>query len=304
MRYLKFDKMVAQSLWAAIFLVQLSLVCGQGSTSSAAQHLQQDAEASTRIVSLVPNLTEIAFSLGAGSQVVGVSDYCLYPPEAQTRPKVGALVNPSTEAILRLKPDVVLLFRSQADFAGRLRHLGIRAELYSVDSLSDLYSAIEKVGVETGRVAAAKDLTRQVKSDLAALRPAPDSPRRAPSAVLIVSRDPTGLRNLYQATFLGEIFEAVGGRLAIPGQAPVRSETIIRADPDIIIDFSYAAAAALSTTSEETSGPDPFTGPWARLSTLKAVKAGSVYKWADPHALLLGPGVVDTARKMKELIGP
>ena len=67
------------------------------------------ARPARRIVSLTPSLTEIVFSLGAGERVVGVSDYCDYPPEARTRPRVGTFLQPSVEKILALRPDLVLV---------------------------------------------------------------------------------------------------------------------------------------------------------------------------------------------------
>lgn len=260
--------------------------------------------ATTRVVSLVPNVTEIAFALGAGGQMVGVSDYCLYPPEARRLPRVGGLMNPSLETVVRLRPDVVFLFRSQADFATRLRALGIKSELFAVDSLAELYTAVEQVGALTGHTSEAAKLAGSIRSDLDGLRPAGDGDATTTGGagmvrgVLIVSRDPAGLRNMYQATFLGELFELAGGKLALPGRTAVSVEEIIRADPDVIIDFSYGESSGV----ENQKGPAKLMGPWGRLSTLSAVKSGRVYGWSDPHVLLLGPGVVDTARQMKELI--
>src|SRR5258705_276078 len=61
-----------------------------------------------RIVSLAPSVTETLFALGSGDRVVGVTQFCDYPPEARTRPRVGGMVNPSWEAILALRPDLLV----------------------------------------------------------------------------------------------------------------------------------------------------------------------------------------------------
>ena len=61
-----------------------------------------------RIVSLAPNLTEILFELGLGDQIVGVTNYCTYPPEALEKEKVGGFINPNLEKIVSLKPDLVV----------------------------------------------------------------------------------------------------------------------------------------------------------------------------------------------------
>src|SRR5687768_7494658 len=72
-------------------------------------------EARMRLVCLVPAVTEMLFALDAGDDVVGVSSYDRYPPEALTKPKVGALVDPDFERILSLKPDLVVVYGTQLD---------------------------------------------------------------------------------------------------------------------------------------------------------------------------------------------
>ena len=61
-----------------------------------------------RIVSLVPSVTEILFAIGAQDVLVGVTDFCDYPPEARKKPSVGGMVAPSLETIVALKPDLVV----------------------------------------------------------------------------------------------------------------------------------------------------------------------------------------------------
>ena len=62
-----------------------------------------------RIVSLAPNLTEILYDIGLGDHVVAVTDFCDYPPEARTKPKIGGFSNPSLEAVAAMKPDMVVM---------------------------------------------------------------------------------------------------------------------------------------------------------------------------------------------------
>src|SRR5439155_1506554 len=80
-----------------------------------------------RIVSLVPSVTEILYALGAEERLVGVTDFCDYPPAARQRPSVGGMVNPNLEAIVALKPDLVIATtegNGEETFA-QLRRLGI-----------------------------------------------------------------------------------------------------------------------------------------------------------------------------------
>jgi hypothetical protein len=72
-------------------------------------------------VSLVPAVTEMLFAVGAGTQVVGVSSYDHFPPEVEKLPKVGALIDPDTERILSLRPDLVVVYGSQTDTEARFK---------------------------------------------------------------------------------------------------------------------------------------------------------------------------------------
>ena len=81
-------------------------------------------EAPQRIVSLAPANTEILFSLGLGSKVVGVTDYCDYPAEALNKEKVGDFYAPSVEKIIALEPDVILAGGVQAELVDQLESLG------------------------------------------------------------------------------------------------------------------------------------------------------------------------------------
>ena len=71
-----------------------------------------------RIVSLVPSVTEILFAIGAQDALVGVTDFCDYPPEARRKPRVGDMLSPNLETLVSLKPDLVVATRS----GNRRRH--------------------------------------------------------------------------------------------------------------------------------------------------------------------------------------
>jgi len=262
-----------------------------------------DDKPTTRIVSLVPNLTEIAFAIGAGHQVVGVSDYCVYPPEAKTRPSVGGLINPSLEGVLKLRPDVVLLYRSQTDFAARLKTLNVKTELFQVDTLQDLYAAIAQMGILSGAANGAAKLQQDLQAGLDAVKKKAAN-RKPVRGIVVVSRDPAGLKSIYQASsqhFLGELYRLAGGTLAIPGGAAITREDIIRANPEVIIDLS---SSAIGSDSESTGDAQPSAkvGPWDSLVTVSAVRNRRVYQWTNPHATLLGPSIIETAQTFRAIL--
>jgi len=78
-----------------------------------------------RVVSLVPNVTEMLFAVGAGAQVVGVSSYDDFPPETKALPRVGALLDPDTERILSLRPDLVIVYGSQGEVEAQFTRTGM-----------------------------------------------------------------------------------------------------------------------------------------------------------------------------------
>jgi iron complex transport system substrate-binding protein len=105
-----------------------------------------------RIVSLSPSVTEILFAVGAGDRVVGVTEFCTYPPEAASRTKVGGFSGAtiSVERIAALKPDLVFL---SADMHGRiitmLEQVGIPCFAVEPHTFEEVYAAIALIGVLT-----------------------------------------------------------------------------------------------------------------------------------------------------------
>ncbi len=122
-----------------------------------------------RIISLSPTLTEVLFALGEGEQIVGVTRYCSYPPEAKSKEKVGDLLNPDLEKISQLRPDIVLAERwSSTKIVNRLRGLGINVvEVPSPRSIQEIYESIQMVGDNVGKPEQAQrivaDMRRRVE---------------------------------------------------------------------------------------------------------------------------------------------
>src|ERR1700746_2733999 len=78
-----------------------------------------------RIVSTAPHITESLFAMGLGSRVVGVTIYCKFPEEAVKLPKIGTLLKPDVEAIVALRPDLVVVTDQHGRLAAELSRLHI-----------------------------------------------------------------------------------------------------------------------------------------------------------------------------------
>lgn len=118
-----------------------------------------------RIISLAPNITEILFALGVNDRIVGVSSFCDYPESAKQKPKVGGLSNPSLEAVVALRPDMVFLTHdgNPKAFEERLRSLKIRTLVIEARRISDLPQGIRKIGSEVGSMAEAEHLAADIE---------------------------------------------------------------------------------------------------------------------------------------------
>ena len=106
-----------------------------------------------RIVSLVPSVTEILYALNAEHLLVGVTDFCDFPPEAKRQPKVGGMVAPSLEAIIARKPDLVIATTegTREDTFTQLSRVGVPVYLVAAHHVADATSLMRRLGELTGR---------------------------------------------------------------------------------------------------------------------------------------------------------
>ena len=119
------------------------------------------AGAPRRIVSLSPNVTELLYGIGAFSQVVGVSDYCTYPPEASKLPSVGGWANPSLEKLAALGPDLVIVDDGEGPFVeDSFRKLGLKFMVAPTRTVEDVYRAMAQLGQATGPRTAGRQTDR------------------------------------------------------------------------------------------------------------------------------------------------
>ncbi|MHB8843401.1 MAG: ABC transporter substrate-binding protein [Nitrospirota bacterium] len=112
----------------------------------------EGATVPSRIVSLSPATTEILFSLGLGDRIVGVTSFCDYPDEAKKKPKIGGMSNPSLEAIVALKPDLVVMSTdgNPREVEERLRNMGLRTYVWTERTLAELPGGIRKLSAAIG----------------------------------------------------------------------------------------------------------------------------------------------------------
>jgi iron complex transport system substrate-binding protein len=190
-----------------------------------------------RIVSLAPSITETLFAIGAGAQVVGVTDYCTYPAEARRKPRVGGIINPSIEAIIGLRPDLVIMSMEgnvRDDFR-KLTSLGVSVYVTNPRTLQGIYASMTQLGSITGTADSAARVVARLRLREQAVRArAGKIPVRT---LMVVSLQPLIVAG--RNTFIQELLEAAGGvNLAAyaKGNYPVYSrETLLANNPDVIL---------------------------------------------------------------------
>jgi iron complex transport system substrate-binding protein len=200
---------------------------------------------SGRLISLSPTLTEILFELGSGDCLVGVTTYCVYPPEAQQREKIGDFVNPNFEKILGLKPDLVFAEQwSSSKIVPRLRASEIRVvEIPSPRSIADIYQVI----LETGRAVQQQAKAREIVDDM----------RRRVGHIELTAAKMEWHPDIYveidlpswtvgRTSYTSEAIELCGGRNIFDDvEKPamqVSREVVIERNPDVILSFDSPLA--------------------------------------------------------------
>lgn len=203
------------------------------------------AQPAVRVASLAPSTTELLFALGAGSRVVGRTTWCDWPPEASAVTNLGDGLSPNVEAILGVRPDLVVLYRSprNATAAAHLRALGVPTVQLRTDSFEDFARNTELLGRALGLDDSAARLNATLREGLARVsRRGREGPR-----VLVLAWDQPPM-TIGRGSFQHELVELAGGRnifgeLDAPS-APVSLEAIAARDPDLVLTTSEAPAFA------------------------------------------------------------
>lgn len=245
-----------------------------------------------RIVSLAPSITETLFALGAGNEVIGVTDFCNYPPEAQKKHRIGGITNPSIETIISLKPDLLILSMEgnvREDFK-KLLDLGVPLFVTNPRTLTGIQKSINDLGVLTGKSDNAQQLIRTMKAREDSLSSLVKEPKRV---LLIVSLQP--LIVLGTKTFLAEMLRLAGGENIVgdsPSTYPTLSrEVVVEQNPDDIIVTSNI----LQNVNELLELFPEWTG-------LNAIRNHQVYR-IDPDIISRpGPRVVDGLNVLYNII--
>ncbi len=262
------------------------------------------AESFERIISLAPGMTEILFAAGMEDKIAGVTTFCDYPEEAKAKPRIGGMSNPSLEAIVSLKPDIVVMTTdgNPKGFQQRLGSMNIKTFVFKALTLAELPDGIRDMGIALGEKEKFDNLALKIEQSMnrfrarsqgsgtrdkvqddinSSLIPRPSSLRK--KVLFIIWPGP--LIAAGPGTAIDDAINLLGG-INIAGDAKSRYpkyslEEILRRSPDIIfIGKGHRDMKKISSSLLK------------RLSHVPAVRNKKVFYVSD-SLYRLGPRVVD-----------
>ena len=238
-----------------------------------------------RIVSLLPSLTETVCELGQCARLVGVDRYSNYPAQVRALPQVGGGLDPNIEAIVALKPDLVLM--SVASRAGdRLQALGLKVVALETKRHADVQRVLQQVGLLLG-VPDAQRVWRVIDAGVSAAAQSLSPRARSARVYFEVSRGPYAAG---ENSFIGETLTRLGVRNVVPatlGPFPkLNPEYVVRANPDVIMIGNRSMQAMV---------------PYPGWQSIRAVREQRICVFPNEEAETVvrpGPRMAEAARLM------
>lgn len=219
----------------------------------------------------MPSITEDLFALGAGEDVIGVSQFTDYPPAARNIARVASSSSVDAERVVALHPDLVLGIPAQAAAVAPLIRAGLHVELLPDDSIEDIYTTLARLGTLVGREGKAANLERNMRIETQRLRR--DIVTWKPSVFVVLDVKP--IYTVGARSYIATLIEMAGGRNAARLTAAYgrySPEALLATQPDVIVADRLVGFHSIE--GEE---------PWR---SLRAVKAGNVAEITEPDALL------------------
>lgn len=251
------------------------------------------------IVSLSPSNTEVVFALGLEDRLVGVTEYCNYPPEAMEKEIVGGFSTPNIERIMELQPDLIIASTIHVEEVPRMEELGMTVLVIESSTLIDLYTSISLVAEVTGVTSNGEALIASIQQRIQAVE---DVVGQIPNEDQVrvyyeVYSDP--LMTAGKQAFINEIISLAGGINIFndidESYPQISAEVVADRQPEVILYPDYHGTA-------ETVIEAMVTRPgWENVP---AVKSGNVVAVADDSFARPGPRVVEAVEEAAKIFYP
>ena len=257
----------------------------------------------SRIVSVIPATTEMLFAMGAGDRLVGAGTYDRYPPQVDKLPRVGGLIDPDTERILALRPDLVIVYNTQVELKARLDRAGVPYFNYEHRALPDIMETIRAIGARIGAAEPAERLAGDMESVLGKVRTTVAG-RPRPKTLLVFGREPGTLRGVYASGgygFLADLLDVAGSDNVFGDikQQSVQASTemILARRPDVVVELRYGDDRRAINIDRELE-------VWKALPSLPAVRNKRLTLLAGDEFVVPGPRIVSAAERLARALHP
>ena len=247
-----------------------------------------------RVICLMPTVTDTVFALGAGDDVVAISDYTKYPAAALKKPSVGDLINPSIEMILSLNPDLVIGTQPMGPMAAteQLERAGIPIFLVSPHGIAGIFHSVETIGMALNRTPQAEALIHSLQQRVDAVR-ARTKGLPAPKVFMPIWYDP--ITTIGKNAFITEIIEAAGGRSVtddLPAEWPqISMEVVLERAPDALL-LVRGGKTTLQVLQDRPG--------WSSMTALKMHRA----YYVDDRINLASPVAIDALEDLAKQFHP
>lgn len=248
-----------------------------------------------RIISMAPNVTEMLFAIGLDDKIVGVTTYCDYPDAAKDKPKIGGYSDPNMEAVLSLKPDLIIGTPDgySKERIEMLDRTGIPVFIVNPEKIDEMLETMLLLGKITGANETANQVVKGLRDRVEAVREKTSSiPAEKRLKVFYeIGHDP--LFTVGPGTFLDNLITEAGG-INIAGNSatpwPQYSvEAVIAKKPDVIVTALHSSSGTGTEASESI---------WNKYKTIPAVQNGRIYGIDSNILLRPGPRIVDGLERL------
>ncbi len=253
-----------------------------------------------RIISLAPSNTEILFALGLADKVVGVTDFCNYPPEAEEKPSIGGFSTPNIEEVVALSPDLILAASiHEKRIIPQLEGKGLTIVALDPKTVDEVLESIALVGEVTGKREEASGLVAEMRNRIKAVTDKSDnlSETERPRVLYAVWHDP--LMAPGSRTLQDDLIEKAGGiniTRDLTGYAAITLEAVIATNPEVMIaGGGHGAGAGLNFQFIKTE---------PRLRNTDARRNNRVYGVDGDLVSRPGPRIVEGLERFAEFIHP
>ena len=273
------------------------------------------AAAPKRIVSLSPVGTEILFELGQGANIIGVTNFCDYPPEAAKKHKMVDFAAINFETVIAMKTDMLVLQDMHMQFTPQLDKLRIPYIVLKQNSIDEICDSIARLGKICGKDKKAAALVSKIRGEVANITVKVRG-RAKPKVLLCVSRELSEpqINSFYAAgrnNFYGEVITLAGGENASKEKKisypQISLEGLMQINPDVVIDLVGEKTFYHSKDNIDVNtvfNDRYLKGQWQRSAKVNAVKNGRIYIMNGTVFLRPGPRIGIMLKAFAKAIHP